>query len=431
MDLKERCKTIEKLFDTMDGEQASNWQKSLVADFRQKYPELNRDLDFCFEVLAGKHKMGIRCYYPNTLSDPALAYMHLADKSIEEFYLITLNTFNYTGRTDDNIWIYSSTLIKMGIADFMIPLINRDYRLGYSNKQAMITDKSPMLAKKWDEERWRFKGKKIYIQEKYDGNRCVAWKEDGVWHFQSRRGKPLKVNFDMEHFAGDTDLVFDGEVLTKRGDFNKASGIISSIANDKDQLTYIIYDIIDPTLTWEQRWAKLQNFRDTEKVKVAPTLASGYYVGVADPQAIGQITELEIYDILSSMVEQGAEGIIIRIADGKYENKRSYNLLKYKLVQTMDMKCTGWIPGTGKYEGMIGSLKAELVTEKGEHITANIGSGLSDEDRMMDHLNFVGKILEVQYFEKSKNQDAGENEYSLRFPRLKGIRYDKTTTSEF
>ena len=95
------------------------------------------------------------------------------------------------------------------------------------------------------------------------------------------------------------------------------------------------------------------------------------------------------------------------------------------------MKCTDWIPGTGKYEGMIGSLKAELITDKGEHITAYIGSGLSDMDRLSDPSNFIGKILEVQYFEKSKNQEAGENEWSLRFPRLKGVRNDRTTTSEY
>ena len=429
MDLKERCKTIQELFNEMDGENASNWQKELVQEFRNKHPELNQDLDFCFEVLAGKHKMGVTVY-PRTSSNPSV-FEELKDSTIEDFYLTIKNNFDYCGRTDANIFALCGTLYKMGIHSFMVPLINREYRLGYSNKQAMVTDKSPMLAKKWDEERYRFKGKKIFIQEKYDGNRCVSWKEDGVWKFQSRRGKPLNVNFDMESFAGDIGMVFDGEVLTKRGDFNKASGIISSKDNDKDQLTYVIYDIIDPELTYEERKLLLDKLHDTEKVKIAPTLASGIYVGATNPTEKGQLSELEIYDILTDMVGQGGEGIILRIADGKYQNKRSLNLLKYKLVQTMDMKCTGWIPGTGKYEGMIGSLKAELVTDKGEHITANIGSGLSDMDRLLDPSNFMGKILEVQYFEKSKNQEAGENEWSLRFPRLKGVRNDRTTTSEY
>lgn len=429
MDLIERCKTIQILFDTMDGEQASNWQKGIVANFRKEHPELDKDLDFCFEVLAGKHKMGITAF-PCYLRVNSV-FEKMVDSTIEDFYLTALNNFEYCGRTNENITNFCACITKMDLNSFLVPLINRSYRLGYSNKAAMITDKSPMLAKKWDEERYRFKGKKIYIQEKYDGNRCVSWKENGVWKFQSRRGKPLKVNFDMESFAGDIGKVFDGEVITKRGDFNKASGIISSKDNDKDQLTYVIYDIIDPNLTYEERKTILDGLKDTDKIKIAPTLASGIYVGASNPSGIGQLTELEIYDILTDMVGQGGEGIIVRIADGYYQNKRSLNLLKYKLVQTMDMKCTGWIPGTGKYEGMIGSLKAELTTDKGEHITAYIGSGLSDEMRYWDHSCFIGKILEVQYFEKSKNQEAGENEWSLRFPRLKGVRNDRTTTSEY
>ncbi len=428
MELQKRCETIQKLFDQMDGEQASNWQKELVAEFRRTYPELNKDLDFCFEVLAGKHKMGVTVYY----SEPkdSLPFERLWRGSIEDFYLTAKNTFDEVGRTLENIAQFSGVLKKMGISGFLVPLINRTYRLGYSNKQAMVNDKSPMLAKKWDEERFRFKGKRIYIQEKYDGNRCIAWKENGEWHFQSRRGKPLNVNFDMESFAGDTNLVFDGEVITKRGDFNKASGLISSLDKNKDELIYMIYDIIHPDYNYNNRKIILEEFKDTEKVKVAPIIREGIYVGSKEPN-IGELNEEDIGRLLLEMVNQGAEGIIVRIGDGLYENKRSLNLLKYKLVQTMDMKCTGWVPGTGKYEGMIGALTAELTTDKGEHITASIGSGLSDLDRDKDPNYFIGKILEVQYFEKSKNQTSDENEWSLRFPRLKGVRNDRTTTSEY
>ena len=46
MDLKERCKTIQELFDEMDGENASNWQKELVAQFRKDHLSLEKKLDF-------------------------------------------------------------------------------------------------------------------------------------------------------------------------------------------------------------------------------------------------------------------------------------------------------------------------------------------------------------------------------------------------
>lgn len=430
MNLIERCKIIEKLFNRMDGEQASNWQKEEVSNFRNLYPELNSDLDFCFEILAGMHKMGITAHYTNGRGAFNIEEL-VINSTIKDFYSISKQNFDEQGRTQLNIITYCKFLNQLGIDTFFVPLINREYRLGFSNKDAMITDKTPMLAKKWDEECSRFIGKRIYVQEKYDGNRCISWKENGEWHFQSRRGKPLNVNFDMEGFAGNTKLVFDGEVMTKRGDFNKASGIISSIDKDKDQLIYVIYDIIDPNYNYTNRQILLENFKDTEKVKVAPTLLSGVYIGNQPINRQEEVNDEMIYNLLLDMVENGGEGLIVRIGGGLYENKRSLNLLKYKLVQSMDMKCVDWIAGTGKYEGMIGSLKAELITDKGDHIVAYVGSGLSDEDRCKDPEYFLGKILEVQYFEKSKNQGAGDNEWSLRFPRLKGVRNDKSTTSEY
>lgn len=413
MGLKVRLANVEALFDMMDGIQASNWQKGVVADFRENHPEMDRDLDFCFEVLAGKHKLG----YTMEEGDSSRWRDSYDQMCIEEFY----NLFITTDRTQYNImrlW----DIIPEEAVEFWCKLCNREYRLGYSNKAKMVTNLSPMLAKKWKDERWRFKNKSplIFIQEKYDGNRSI-WC-DG--HFFSRRGKEQRLDFDMEEFLGDHEpLIFDGEVITQRGDFNAASGAINSKYGSKDNLVYMIYDIIDPTMTYAMRKLILDEFKDTERVKVAPILAKGQYEA--------DLTDKEIDNYLGKMVEDGGEGIMIRIASGKYENKRSLNLLKYKMVQSMDLKCTGFTYGTGKYEGLLGSLKAELITQDGKHIVTYVGTGLKDHEREQDPQQFVGKILEVEYFEVCKNKEAGEDEYSLRFPRLKGIRTDKTTTSEY
>ena len=59
--------------------------------------------------------------------------------------------------------------------------------------------------------------------------------------------------------------------------------------------------------------------------------------------------------------------------------------------------------------------------------------GLSDEQRelwAMDPSLIVGKIIEVGYFSMSQNANLnGTKYYSLRFPRLKQVRYDKEVTS--
>lgn len=415
MGLKTRIANVETLFNMMDGVQASNWQKEVVAEFREKHPEMDRDLDFCFEVLAGRHKLG----YTMEDGDGTRWKDSYDQMCIEEFYSL-FRTQDLSKLNLMHLW----DIVPEEMIDFWCKLCNREYRLGYSNKAKMITNLSPMLAKKWPEERWRYKipkGTYIFVQEKYDGNRSV-W-SDG--HFFSRRGKEQRLDFDMDEFIGDHEpVIFDGEVITQRGDFNAASGAINSKYGDKDNLVYMIYDIIDPTMTYAMRQSLLDEFKETKRVKIAPILLQGQYnVDIFDK---------DIDNLLGKMVEEGAEGIMIRIATGKYENKRSLNLLKYKMVQSMDMLCTGFTYGTGKYEGMIGSLKVELTTHDNKHIVTYVGTGLKDYERDLDPaLHFVGKILEVEYFEVCKNKDGEDGEYSLRFPRLKGIRTDKTTTSEY
>jgi DNA ligase-1 len=139
--------------------------------------------------------------------------------------------------------------------------------------------------------------------------------------------------------------------------------------------------------------------------------------------------------ILHLVTDMGAEGCMINLASGKYNHKRTDELLKLKKVQTIDMKVYDFDWGNGKYDGMVGALKAVCVTDDGKVIKCDIGSGLSDEQRLEwanDFSKICGKIVEVAYFSLSQtSKDKGSNSYSLRFPRLKSIRKDKVNTSEY
>ena len=130
----------------------------------------------------------------------------------------------------------------------------------------------------------------------------------------------------------------------------------------------------------------------------------------------------------------GAEGIMINLSDAPYIHKRNYNLLKYKKHKTMDMRVIEVVPGTGKYEGQVGSLYCEASFEDAD-ISCNVGTGLSDNQRYLWSRNpslIVGQIVEVEYFEVTQNASStGTKKYSLRFPRFKNIRHDKSDTSIF
>ena len=131
----------------------------------------------------------------------------------------------------------------------------------------------------------------------------------------------------------------------------------------------------------------------------------------------------------------GGEGLMINLASGKYTHKRTDQLLKLKQVQSIDMIVTGIQEGSGKYEYMVGAINCIIDTDDGKHIEVSVGSGLSDEQRadwMLRPEKIIGKIVEIQYFSMSQDgKNKGSNNYSLRFPRLKVVRTDKSTTSQY
>ena len=422
MTLTERCNLIEELFDDMNDGHACGDKILQVALFRKRHPELNSDLDFCFEVLAGKHKLGYTVY--NAYQD--FTYKgELVNLTIKEFYEKMLKTNDLS---DISIASHCGWL-NQEIADFMVQLCNREYRLGYSNKSAMKDAYTPMLAKKYPddfhiEEESRF----FYVQEKLDGNRCIAyydWK-DKIWKFRSRSGKDKDLPINMDGM--DKEFIYDGEVMTfgKAGtrDFNATSGVINSKYLDKSSLHYYVYDIVDVDVSANLRREALEAQKPTGNVTILKTIKMRLY------KDLSKNTELDEY--LDRIVAKGGEGVMIRPITALYEQTRSTALLKYKGVQTMDMEVIGIEEGTGKYTGMVGSLHCRCDGPDRSY-ECWVGSGLSDYERSTwKHEDIVGRIVEVAYFSVSESKDnKGTGRYSLRFPRLKKVRYDKSETSPY
>ena len=126
---------------------------------------------------------------------------------------------------------------------------------------------------------------------------------------------------------------------------------------------------------------------------------------------------------------------MINLGSGIYSHKRTDQLLKFKQVQSMDMIVSSIQEGNGKYEYMVGAINCFCNTDDGKSVEVSVGSGLSDEQRadwMLHPEKIIGKVVEIQYFSISQDsKNKGTNKYSLRFPRLKGVRTDKSTTSQY
>lgn len=420
--LENNCNKIRILFEQLIQTPGRNDKQDLVEAFRNIVDDdVKIDLDFCFEVLAGKHKLGYTYRsYPN--------YTNFHD-SLSKTY----DDYNIRGFVEV-LKDLSSTEVDINTATLSTPekcrvfiamLVNREWKLGYSNRDEMITNLSPMLAKKYPESHHE---QYYYIQEKLDGNRCIAYfdHDEQKWKFQSRSGKPLKVDFDMSWVPNDVEKpVFDGEIMTLghagSRDFNRTSGAINGKYTNKSDLHYYIYDIVAEKLTYEQRKEILDEFA------MNGTGAQCSILPVLDKVWVYPNTDYnwKLDEWLDTITAKGGEGIMLRDPDAYYQHKRTDALLKYKKLQSMDLRITGWNEGKGKYEGAIGS----FICENDEGTIKVSVAGISDAVRWSDPDWWIGKIIEVAYFDYSVSKT--NDKISLRFPRMKKLRDDKNETSVY
>jgi hypothetical protein len=94
---------------------------------------------------------------------------------------------------------------------------------------------------------------------------------------------------------------------------------------------------------------------------------------------------------------------------------------KWKHTKTIDLICAGYVEGTGKYKGLIGSVQGAVCNSNGERVIIADCSGMTDAQRSFisrhrsEHLD---KVFEVEY------QLVG-SQGRLRHPVFKGWRDDK------
>ena len=435
--LQERIDYFSYIFNLLQDTNSRVEKELIVKEIPDNYKE---DFDYIIECLAGKHVFGYR-YYKVTpiinqkINDATIKQvLQFLQNPIKEHNLTASNISNYIAMT--TFWY-----------DFFEPIVNRTLRLGIGNSLIDKVDTSPMLAKKF-ENGIPYDHKGYYVTEKLDGNRCIAKYVDGKWHFLSRNGKEMHVDFDMSGL--DTSYIYDGEVVSIDQaklsltiydkvvhniqpntfftyDFGETSGLINKHSTDK-KLIYNIFDIITdaPYMFRRDELDRIDYSQKLSKqVLIHPVLK--YFKTLDELEAC--------QNILNDVTALGGEGLMINLASATYLHKRTDQILKLKKVYTMDMKVYDISYGEGKYEGMIGALEAVAKTDDGKTIICSVGTGLSDEQReewSIDTSRIMGKTIEVSYFSLSQtkqDREYGTNIYSLRFPRLKRVRDDKDETS--
>jgi hypothetical protein len=129
------------------------------------------------------------------------------------------------------------------------------------------------------------------------------------------------------------------------------------------------------------------------------------------------------------LLASGEEGTILKNFCAFWEDTRSKHLVKFKAEKDADLEVIGWNPGTGKFEGMVGSL---ICASSDRKIVVSI-SGFSDDLRAeitRDIDSWVGSIVTVLYNERITSQSKDREDVdSLFLPRFTERRYDKSVAN--
>lgn len=337
------------------------------------------------------------------------------------------------------IYYLSSLLGSMSSDDAKVieRIISKDLKCGVSiatvNKiwKNFIPEFPVMLASQYSERLIEKINWSAIVQEKIDGARFSAIVSENTVEFFSRNGKVIEIpNKELQNDfiqlgkRFNESVVFDGELIvvnddngvierkTSNGIMNKC---IQGTITEKEAMNFrtVIWDYIPLTEFKKGFW----NVTNEERINTL--LAINFHSKYIDVVTTNFVNNLEEAIILfQKNLQLGKEGIILKDRLGIWENKRSTKLIKFKNELEMDMEVIDWIEGTGKYEGMLGSL-----TCRNNDVIVNVGSGFTENERKVLTRDYmVGKIITVKYNEVIEDKRTGQK--SLFLPIFVTIRED-------
>ena len=267
-----------------------------------------------------------------------------------------------------------------------------------------------------------------YVSRKIDGARCIAIVDsNGDTTFYSRTGKEfdtLAIVRGGIKALDVTNVVFDGELCLVDDDGNEDFQGVMKQLKKKDHTipnpSYKIFDMISHDEFYSKIGEKnrpystrLANLTEIMTKNECPCLT------LLEQELIHNDEHFQEW--VKEAADHGWEGVMLR-ADEPYKGKRSKDLLKVKKFFDDEYEVIDTEMGPFRYVKNGAECEETMlscVTIKHKDYLVRVGSGFTIEQRQEFFHNpkkILGKVITVQYFEETKNQDGG---ISLRFPTFK------------
>lgn len=279
--------------------------------------------------------------------------------------------------------------------------IERDFKKQKDKGYAEIGQESevlplPMLAHKFSD-----RGHKVtwpaYVQPKLNGQRMLFDGEKG-W---SRGGK-LIIPECIAHIREELGplpegMILDGELILPGNPLlQKTMTAIKKFRPElSPTLVYWVYDIVDPTRTFSERFDPMTEFLVCEKdlpphIKVTPTIT------------VDSPSEVLLYH--SQFVEQGFEGSMVRFDSEGYDiGHRNNQLLKVKDFVDAEFEVLDIVEGGGRFKGAAIFVCRATETETFTCVMEGDMESRKDSYNRRKEILSTTKFLTVRHQELSKD----------------------------
>jgi DNA ligase-1 len=200
-------------------------------------------------------------------------------------------------------------------------------------------------------------------------------------------------------------VALDGELFTKRGDFQRVMGMVRKtvpVDSEWRQIKFMAFDVVTLNVPFERRYDALK--------RIVRQTASPHLV-LVENRIVTSRAQLE--SLHRQITAKGGEGLMLRVPGSLYEGKRTSNLLKLKRDEDDEAIVVGHEFGQGKNANQMGKL---VVRWKHTRSVFHVGSGFTDRQRRDYRRLFpINTIIRVKY-------NGMTNSNKPRFPIFMGVR---------
>ncbi len=299
--------------------------------------------------------------------------------------------------------------------------------------------RAPMLATLTDR---RFSDPQWYFERKFDGERCLAFRDGDQLRLLSRNRQPLNGTYpelvDALAAQQTSRFVVDGEVVAfegRRTSFARLQGRLGITDPEQARATgipvvYYIFDVLhldgqrttELPLAWRKRLLRnMFQFSDplrftTHRVQNGEAM---YHAACA----------------------RGDEGVIAKLADARYVGGRSANWLKFKCVRDQEFVVGGYTAPKGS-RVELGALLVGYYDGRDLVYAGKVGTGFDDatlrslhrrlstiEQEASPFTRGLPRESETRWVRPEVVVEVGFSEWTrdgkLRHPRYIGLRTDK------